>query len=100
MIAKGGYIYIIANKDRNVLYIGVTSNLYSRIYDHKYLQGSKFASKYKCIDLLYYEFFDSIEEAIEREKKLKKWKRAWKEELIKSTNPQMNDLFDHIEDMQ
>ena len=93
MIAKGGYIYIISNKNRNVLYIGVTCDLYSRISQHKSTEGSAFTKKYKCTDLLYYEFFESIEAAIDREKQLKKWKRNWKDVLIKSKNPELKDLF-------
>ena len=100
MRAKGGYVYIITNKKRTVLYIGVTSNLYSRIYEHKSGLGSLFTKKYKCTDLLYYQFFNSIEEAINREKQLKKWKRVWKDELIKSLNPSLNDLFSSVTEMQ
>ena len=74
MSAKGGYIYIVSNQKRTVLYIGVTSNLYARIYDHKNRFGSLFTKKYRCIDLLYYEFYPTIEEDIKREKQLKKWK--------------------------
>jgi len=94
MIAKGGYIYIISNKNRNVLYIGVTSDLYNRITQHKSGEGSAFTKKYNCTDLLYYEFFESIVAAIEREKELKKWNRSWKDELIKKMNPELKDLFE------
>jgi putative endonuclease len=100
MGAKGGYIYIVTNHKRTVLYIGVTSNLYTRIYDHKNGLGSVFTKKYKCTDLLYYEFYPTIEEAINREKQLKKWKRIYKDELIKAFNPQMVDLFSQISEMQ
>ena len=100
MIPKGGYIYIISNRRRTVLYIGVTSNLYSRIYDHKSGFGSVFSKKYHCTDLLYYCFYKSIEEAIKREKQLKKWKREWKDELIKSFNPNLKDLFSEVSEMQ
>ena len=93
MIAKGGFIYIISNKNRNVLYIGVTSDLYNRITQHKAGEGSVFTKKYNCTDLLYYEFFESIVAAIEREKELKKWRRSWKDALIKKTNPELRDLF-------
>ena len=100
MLAKGGYIYIVSNITRTVLYIGVTSNLYARIYQHKNNEGTVFTKKYKCIDLLYFEFYDSIEGAILREKQLKKWKREWKENLIKSFNPDKLDLFDSVSDYQ
>lgn len=99
-MAKGGYVYIVSNKNRTVLYIGVTTNLYSRAYEHKNGQGSSFTKRYCCTDLIYYEFYLSIDEAIEREKELKKWKRAWKEKLIKSFNPSSKDLFDSVEDRQ
>ena len=100
MRAKGGYIYIVSNKSRTVLYIGVTSNLYARVYDHKNGAGSTFTKKYKCIDLLYYEFFPTIDDAIIREKQLKKRKRAYKDKLINSFNPELTDLFDQISEMQ
>ena len=100
MRTKGGYIYIVSNKSRTVLYIGVTSNLYARVYDHKNGVGSTFTTKYKCTDLLYYEFFPTIDKAIIREKQLKKWKRAYKDKLIHSFNPDHTDLFDQITEMQ
>ena len=99
MRGKGGYIYIVSNKHRTVLYIGVTSQLYSRIWEHKNREGSIFTRRYNCTDLVYYEFFDSIEAAIEREKRLKKWRRAWKDELIQQRNPDLRDLFDEVVDM-
>ena len=98
MAAKGGYIYIMSNKIRTVLYIGVCANLAERVFQHKNGTGSVFASKYKCVDLIYFEFFEGIEEAIQREKQLKKWSRAWKENLIKSNNPKLIDLSNKIED--
>lgn len=100
MIAKGGYTYIVSNKHRTVFYIGVVGNLYARAYEHKTGEGSDFTKKYNCTDLVYYEFYDTIEEAIEREKQLKNWKRAWKIELIKKMNPGRRDLFGEIEEMQ
>ena len=93
---KGGYIYIISNKNRTVLYTGVTNNLDARIYEHKAGEGSKFTSKYNCTDLLYYEFFEDIESAIAREKQIKKWKREYKENVINAFNPNWKDLFDDI----
>ena len=100
MTGKGGYIYIVSNKSRTVLYIGVTVDLCGKIFEHKELQGSIFASKYKCVDLLYYEFHETIVEAIEREKRLKKWKREWKDQLIKEFNPELKDLFDTVQDFR
>ena len=95
---KGGYIYIMSNKNRTVLYIGVTSTLYWRVLQHKEGSGSTFTKKYNCFDLVYYEMFFSIEEAISREKQLKKWKRAWKDELIKKLNPKLEDLTEKVKD--
>lgn len=77
---------------RTVLYIGVTASIELRVLEHKAGVGSLFANRYQCYDLLYYEEFDDITGAIEREKQLKKWNRAWKENLIKESNPSMNDL--------
>ena len=100
MHSKGGYIYIMSNKSRSTLYIGVTANLAARIYQHKYEKGSKFTAKYNCTDLIYYEFYGSIEEAIMREKRLKSWKREWKIKLIKKMNPNFMDLHKEIEEMK
>jgi putative endonuclease len=100
MRAHGGYVYIVSNKTRSVLYIGVTSNLWVRINQHKSGQGSAFTSKYNCTDLLYYEFYPTIEEALERETQLKWWKRAWKDELIEKFNPTFRDLTSEVEDME
>ncbi len=100
MRPKGGYVYIVSNKTRSVLYTGVTSNLYARIYEHKTGIGSAFTLNYKCTDLLYYQFFDTIMEAIEQEKRMKKWKREYKKNVINELNPEWRDLFDDVEDMQ
>ena len=100
MIAKGGYVYIITNRKRNVLYTGVTSNLFARISEHKQGAGSAWAKKYRCTDLVYYEFHKHIEAAIQREKQIKKWKRAYKDNMIKGFNPDLLDLYDQIEEMQ
>ena len=99
MRPKGGYVYIVSNKRRTVLYIGVTANLFVRIFDHKSGNGSTFTKKYKCTDLLYYCFHDTIEEAIAREKQIKKWKRVWKDQLIKEFNPEFKDLFSEVSEM-
>jgi putative endonuclease len=94
---KTGYIYILSNKHRTVFYTGVTSNLRSRIYQHKFENGSNFTKKYKVHELMYFEEFPTITEAISAEKKLKKWKRDWKLDLIKTLNPNMIDLWDYLE---
>jgi putative endonuclease len=95
-LAKSGYTYIIANEYRNVIYIGVTSNLIGRIYEHKNGLGSVFTKKYKCTDLVFHEWYSDIKHAIEREKQLKNWKRDWKFNLIKAENPLMVDLYETL----
>jgi putative endonuclease len=75
-----------------VYYTGVTNNLRNRLDDHINKVGSIFASKYNCTDLIHYEVFDDIEEAIKREKQIKNWKRAWKEDLVQKYNPNLEDL--------
>ena len=100
MHAKGGYVYILTNRHRSVLYTGVTSNLYARIYEYKHGRGSIWAAKHNCVDLLYYEFHPHIEAAIKREKQIKKWKRSYKENTIRNFNPDWKDLFDQVEEMQ
>ena len=94
---KGGCIYILTNQHKTVLYIGVTSGLYSRITEHKHKQyPNAFTKKYNCNRLVYYETFYTIDEAITREKALKKWNRQWKERLINEYNPTWKDLFEEI----
>lgn len=97
MRKKGGYVYVVMNKNRTVLYIGVTSKIYTRITAHKNGYGSVFTSKYNCTDLVYYEFFPTIVEAIRWEKEFKKWNRAWKLERIQKRNPDFDDLYDELE---
>ena len=92
-MSKGGYVYIMSNEKRTTFYIGVTSDLKTRIADHKNRIGSEFTSKYKLTDLIYFEDFKDIYQAIDREKQLKNWHREWKINLIKSVNPDMHDLY-------
>ena len=96
---KGGYVYIMSNRTRTVLYTGVTSTLYWRVLEHKTKKyANSFTSKYNCFELIYFEVFTNIEEAIKREKQLKSWKRQWKLELILKTNPNLKDLTDNVKD--
>ena len=97
MKPKGGYVYIMSNKNRTVLYIGVTSNLQSRVLQHETGAYGGFTKQYNCSDLLYYEFFDHIESAIVREKAMKKWNREWKNNLIKEFNPGLKRLNEQID---
>jgi putative endonuclease len=93
-MGKGGCVYVLTNSFNNVYYIGVTSDLYGRITEHKEkIYPKSFTAKYNCCKLVWFEAFDSIEEAIDREKQLKKWKRQWKIELIQKMNPGWIDLY-------
>ena len=90
---RGGYIYILTNKNHTVLYTGVTSNLANRMYEHQtgfYKNG--FTSRYNVTQLVYYEGFTSIEEAIAREKQIKAGSRQKKLDLINRFNPEWKDL--------
>lgn len=89
---KYGYVYIMTNQYRSVLYTGVTSNIEGRVYEHKTGRGGFFTSKYKCHYLAYYCELEDIQAAIEREKQIKKGTRAKKIELIESFNPDWFDL--------
>jgi putative endonuclease len=86
------YVYILASKRNGTLYIGVTNNLERRIYEHKNKLMKGFTSEYNINQLVYYEHTNSIESALQREKALKVWKRAWKIKLIESNNPPWSDL--------
>ncbi|MFH1088389.1 MAG: GIY-YIG nuclease family protein [Patescibacteria group bacterium] len=89
---KGGYTYIMAN-NRPTLYVGVTSNLIKRVYEHKNNLIPGFTTKYRCHKLVYYETFDEIMQAIVREKQIKDMNRDDKLKLIRKTNPTMKDLY-------
>jgi len=90
------YVYITTNPAKTVLYIGVTNNLDRRISEHYENRGNPetFAGKHYCYNLIYYEHFSHINQAIEREKEIKKWRREKKEALIKSFNPEWKFLID------
>ena len=94
---KQGNVYILANKNRTTLYVGVTNDIVKRLHEHRYATGSKFTTTYNCYDLIYYEVHQSIEAAIDREKQLKRWHRDWKFNLIKSVNPKMKDLSHEVD---
>ncbi len=89
---KGGFVYIVSNKSRTVLYIGSSSSIWNRMFKHKKGTYVGFARKYGCVDLLYYEEFVNIADAVKRERQMKEWKRAWKWELIHKMNPDLKDL--------
>ncbi len=85
-------VYIMTNYSQSSLYIGVTSNLQKRVWEHKNKVVAGFTRKYNINRLVYYELTDSIETAINREKQLKRWHREWKINLIKEMNPDFRDL--------
>lgn len=87
------YVYILASKKNGTLYIGVTNDIYRRIWEHKNNKIEGFTSKYKVHTLVYYEVYDNVEDAIIREKRLKKWSRTWKIRLIEKTNQLWRDLY-------
>jgi putative endonuclease len=94
---KQGYVYIMSNTYCTTFYIGVTSNLEARVWQHINGEGSLFVKKYKLFDLVYYEYFERITDAINKEKQLKNWHRAWKENLTRSVNPEMKALKGQLE---
>lgn len=86
------YVYILTNKNKTVLYTGFTGNLIERIAQHKARQVPGFTRKYNVDCLVYYEAFADVLEAKAREKAIKKWNRAWKEELINASNPNWDEI--------
>lgn len=95
-VNRGGYVYILFNKRNGTLYVGVTSNLVKRIYEHKNKATKGFTSKYEVNKLGYYETHGAIQSAITREKQLKDGTRQKKIELIESLNPNWIDLYETI----
>jgi len=89
-------VYILASERREALYIGVTSDLVKRIWEHKTNAGEGFTKRYVIHQLVWYELHPTMESAIKREKALKHWNRSWKLELIEADNPDWLDLYDTI----
>jgi len=89
-------VYILASKRNGTLYIGVTSNLAGRIWQHRNNLASGFSEKYGVHDLVYFELHGNMRAAITREKQVKKWRRSWKLRLIERSNPDWLDLWDQI----
>ncbi|WP_203258909.1 GIY-YIG nuclease family protein [Hyunsoonleella ulvae] len=86
------YLYILSNKKNGTLYIGVTNDLERRMFEHKNKLVEGFTSKYGLDKLMYFESYQYVNDAIKREKNMKKWKRQWKINLIEEENPNWNDL--------
>jgi putative endonuclease len=92
----GGYVYILASERNGTLYIGVTNDLIRRVFEHREEAVEGFTQRYGVKRLVHYEQFDDIATAIQREKSLKRWSRAWKIELIEQANPEWDDLYPRI----
>jgi putative endonuclease len=90
------FVYMLASKRNGTLYIGVTNNLLKRVHEHKIDAVKGFTQKYNVHNLVHCEEFNRIQDAITREKRMKKWNRAWKIELIEKSNPNWEDLFDSL----
>ena len=93
---KAGWVYIMTNAPFGTLYIGVTSDLPARAYQHRNGQGSAFCRRYGLARLVYAEHHERIDDAIAREKAMKAWQRRWKIRLIEQSNPEWNDLFETL----
>ena len=95
-MSKQPAVYILASKPNGTLYIGVTTDMSKRIWEHKKDLVDGFTKKYGVHQLVYYELHDDMVSAITREKQMKKWNRAWKLELIEKQNPAWRDLWEEI----
>jgi putative endonuclease len=93
---RGGWVYIMANRYRGTIYVGVTADLPARVYQHRSGDGSDFCRRYGLDRLVWADRSDDITACIAHEKRLKRWRRAWKFALIEHANPDWRDLFDTI----
>ncbi len=93
---KQFYVYMLASKRNGTLYLGVTSDIVKRVWQHKNGLAEGFTKEYGIKRLVYYEIHEDAENAIKREKQLKKWRRAWKVELIEEKNSEWRDLYADI----
>jgi putative endonuclease len=89
-------VYILSSKRNGTLYVGVTSDLIKRVWEHRYNLVEGFTKRYGVHQLVWYELHESMDSAIKREKRLKDWKRKWKLNLIEKTNPNWKDLYPSI----
>lgn len=90
------HVYIMASDRNGTLYVGITSDLARRVYEHRQGAMAGFTKRYGVKRLVYLEPFDDVEHALQRERQIKKWNRGWKLELIEKTNPQWLDLYDQL----
>ncbi|MEJ8570860.1 GIY-YIG nuclease family protein [Microbaculum marinum] len=91
-----GYVYIVTNQRYGTLYVGVTNDIARRAHEHRHGMVGEFSRRYRTARLVWYEVHSTMPLAIEREKRLKRWKRRWKFDLIEAMNPDWNDLFDEL----
>jgi putative endonuclease len=93
---RGGYVYILASGPNGILYVGVTNDIVRRVYEHRNGLVAGFTKKYSVKRLVYFERYEDIQTAIQREHNMKHWPRKWKVRLILAGNPEWNDLYDTI----
>ena len=93
---QGGWVYIMAERYRGTMYVGVTSHLAARVQQHKGGAGSDFCARYGLTHLVWAEHGEDIALCIEHEKRLKRWRREWKFALVERANPDWQDLYDHF----
>ncbi|MQT11345.1 GIY-YIG nuclease family protein [Segnochrobactrum spirostomi] len=91
-----GWVYIVTNKPQGTFYVGVTNDIARRTYEHRTTQYPSFTSRYRLFGLVWYEPHDAMPLAIHREKRLKKWPRVWKINLIETFNPEWLDLYETL----
>jgi len=90
------FVYLMASRKGGALYVGITNDPARRVWEHKNGKGSEYVRRYKITNLVWLDSFPTPEEAIAFEKKLKRWRRKWKDELIEHQNPDWHDLYDQI----
>ena len=93
---KQFYLYILSSQKNGTLYVGVTSDIIKRVYEHKAKLRKGFTSKYNVTQLVYYEIWATAQEAIAREKQIKHWNRIWKIKRIEQDNPEWKDLYEKL----
>ncbi len=95
-VPMAGWVYLVTSKPNGVLYVGVTSDLVRRVFEHRQGSVPGFTKRYGLKRLVYFEPFDDSRDAIQREKAMKHWPRAWKVRLIHAANPDWNDLYETL----
>ncbi len=96
VMSHGGYVYIMTNRPNGILYVGITNDLIRRVFEHRSGLIKGFTQRYGLKRLVYFEAFDEIQTAIQREHNIKHWPRTWKIRIILAENPDWNDLYDTL----